>query len=76
MMVAELVVITVWESGMSVSGSIPLPAPPSIHSYTSGDEGGIVRARSSGKITAMQIRCCAQPLTVSSYSAASHCVQC
>ena len=36
---------------------MPLPAPPSVHSYTgSTDDSGIVRARSSGKITAMQIR--------------------
>ena len=44
-------------AGVTVSASVPLPAPPSVHSYASSDEAGVVRARSSGKITAMQIRC-------------------
>jgi len=39
-----------------LNGSMP-PPPPPMQSYTSGEDAGIVRARSSGKITAMQIRC-------------------
>jgi len=46
-------------SHAAAGGVVPLPAPPSMHSYSAADDAGIVRARSSGKITAMQIRFCA-----------------
>ena len=51
-----LIVRAMCEAGLTASGSVPLPAPPSMHSYTRNDDAGIVHARSSGKITAMQIR--------------------
>lgn len=55
-----LVMTVAFEAGLTGGGPVPLPAPPSMHSYSSSDDAGIVRARSSGKITAMQIRCLSQ----------------